>query len=662
MTGSTAGGSATWVLYYPGAVCTSENFTKVEESSANFTIDTQGLYMLCYQRSGGSDSVMQSMNGLRLIVAGGDAATALTEPESETTSEGAAAVSAAALAALEGEDPGTTVVVEAENYTVAAAVLATPDDNQSLILNSTDGTAVELPTSVIAQLEALGNRSVLVLTTYTAGETIGVTMIDTALEDARMTTAPVSVEIYVTEASNDELFSGTFVEPILVTVNATRASGAICAYIDEDTGEWRTDGVSAVDDPGGAFVCSTDHLTIFGTLLEDFGSVFFCSSASLIAKEGFHCLGKEPWWFSPGFLFIVGIIVLYSVVVGVAQRRAAQRMDAQALKGWSQRCLLPSAAPVPGQGSIPSSPVNSSRDAGTAQTVKARLLRKSMGVLEMQAARLELAARMNGSGVLMRDLVAISKSGRRHSSRWAPEMQEWVNTLPSDQGCVLTGSKARQDHSKKDAADGSVLVTPPRRRNVRLQLHEEPGGPRVGAHGENALRVHAQRDLLQRRLRGRGRRRALQPAAFLAGDPKGPRDVLPVRAGHTDGRHRPPPARRAPLLLREGHVQGGGEAHSVPLVALGCPADDSPGHPLHLLPVFHPALCCEREARLANGVGVEHLLLDCAGVYCDAVDQGVYICCHCSGGVAPHEGLWFCVRRERCTDPGTGDDRGGGEK
>eukprot|EP00971_Amphidinium_carterae_P207581 4118985-Amphidinium_carterae.1 len=73
----------------------------------------------------------------------------------------------------------------------------------------------------------------------------------------------------------------------------------VCGWFDEETQEWRTDGVELVEGSGDAFICASTHLTIFGAVIKGAFGALLCSNADLLTPKGLKKLAKGDWWYRP---------------------------------------------------------------------------------------------------------------------------------------------------------------------------------------------------------------------------------------------------------------------------------------------------------------------------------------------------------------------------
>lgn len=121
------------------------------------------------------------------------------------------------------------------------------------------------------------------------------------------------------------------VEPIQLTLVSDGSQPATCAYLDEQTKKWSTEGVSLVSVQNGTIICATSHLSIFGAILKSAFAALACSNAAAIFSEkGLRSLGSRLWIFE--WSAILNWITLLLGASLMARARKADRKHQAAVE------------------------------------------------------------------------------------------------------------------------------------------------------------------------------------------------------------------------------------------------------------------------------------------------------------------------------------------
>eukprot|EP00438_Fugacium_kawagutii_P019298 Skav220910 [mRNA] locus=scaffold1145:7800:16310:+ [translate_table: standard] len=113
------------------------------------------------------------------------------------------------------------------------------------------------------------------------------------------------------------------VEPIQLTLASSPDQPAICAFLDEELNEWSTSGLSVVSIRNGTLVCATNHLSIFGAILDSAFAALACSNAAAIFSEkGLESLGSRLWIFE-----LAAVLNWVMLLIGFFLLAYAHRVD-----------------------------------------------------------------------------------------------------------------------------------------------------------------------------------------------------------------------------------------------------------------------------------------------------------------------------------------------
>jgi len=148
---------------------------------------------------------------------------------------------------------------------------------------------------------------------------------------------PVSIKLY--DSDGNEVSISGLTTPIRVVLAASDTSlsdeALSCAYWNEETGEWLTDGLQRTlsDDGTDVIVCETSHLTIFAAIVRSTIATFQCANVMVFQQSSLERFLSMEWLSTIG-----GVLLAALVVVEVfAMVHAGQ---AQPPLGWSDHDLL----------------------------------------------------------------------------------------------------------------------------------------------------------------------------------------------------------------------------------------------------------------------------------------------------------------------------------
>ena len=117
--------------------------------------------------------------------------------------------------------------------------------------------------------------------------------------DSGSTLVGQSISIEFRTSGGSRLEINNLAEPMEFLLPVTEEN-ATCAYFDEESLRWSTEGVETLATSSGQIICRTSHLSIFGGVLGfvlgNIASVLKCSTASQIfSAEGVAKLGQHEW-------------------------------------------------------------------------------------------------------------------------------------------------------------------------------------------------------------------------------------------------------------------------------------------------------------------------------------------------------------------------------
>jgi len=179
--------------------------------------------------------------------------------------------------------------------------------------------AVTVPNSVISH--AGGDVVMLVADLGEASK------VDPTVGVAALAGPQASVRMLSTATLQDAEGTQNLVEPILVTLLASRAEGIECAFWNETTGRWSSRGLSKVESqPSGSddatrLVCSTSHLTVFAAILGKLEEAAACANVKVFSSDGLKAIFEGDWWGRPPAVLLWTIVLFQSGLLLWTARR-----------------------------------------------------------------------------------------------------------------------------------------------------------------------------------------------------------------------------------------------------------------------------------------------------------------------------------------------------
>lgn len=178
------------------------------------------------------------------------------------------------------------VDVQEDGTVLVGVAIAVPEDGSPVAFGY-GNISVEVPSAI---LESLGAPGVAVMGLLPTTSPL-FNMLNSS--EGGMQSDILSLDLFANGTAMKDL-----VEPIQLTLVSDGSQPATCAYLDEQTKKWSTEGVSLVSVQNGTIICATSHLSIFGAILKSAFAALACSNAAAIFSEkGLRSLGSRLWIF-----------------------------------------------------------------------------------------------------------------------------------------------------------------------------------------------------------------------------------------------------------------------------------------------------------------------------------------------------------------------------
>ncbi|CAJ1381812.1 unnamed protein product [Effrenium voratum] len=248
----------------------------------------------------------------------------------------------AALAPAPGAPPGVlgSAKVETEVGTVEVTAFsadAAAAAGGTVPVTGSGGVAVDVPSQVLGQAASIGGAGPVLLS-FTSMSKVASKFQASApnapspsgASTGRRLNALQSVPLSINlrGADGKKLDMSRLSSPMVLSVESFDPN-ATCAYWDEDQGMWSQSGVEKVGYEQGKLMCRTEHLSIFGALMEsifkDVAAVLKCSTAwQLVSVEGIKKIGEPGWTGYPPsivtFCFLGGFLLAGSCAFRLDRR------------------------------------------------------------------------------------------------------------------------------------------------------------------------------------------------------------------------------------------------------------------------------------------------------------------------------------------------------
>jgi len=167
-----------------------------------------------------------------------------------------------------------------------------------------------VPTSVFSN-PALAGKDVVAVMVRFDPETIAKTLGGAATTDASGNKVTVSGVISFEIKADGESFKATELEdPIVLGLPVNYSASESCAYWDGDNLMWSDDGVSSTNSDG-QMTCLVTHLSMFGSVAAEVGSVLNCANLEMLTPKGLAAMGKGNWWYFPGSVSMYVLFALH---------------------------------------------------------------------------------------------------------------------------------------------------------------------------------------------------------------------------------------------------------------------------------------------------------------------------------------------------------------
>jgi len=233
----------------------------------------------------------------------------------------------------------TTVTVITDVGTTSASLLSTDStsDPEPVVV---EGVSISLPAAALTQVADNGTSGadtsfVLVVTVYAENSTASFADQANTEEEAEVVATPVSITLV--DSNGNRVTVKDLDVPIEVTLQVTEdetdtTTTLVCAFWDEELGQWSTDGLTRLTDRVG-FVCATTHLTVFSAIkraVSDFLAPFQCVTVSVLTDEAPGRVWSKPGWMRTvsGIVLILAILVQgFALAIAARENRPEQWSD-----------------------------------------------------------------------------------------------------------------------------------------------------------------------------------------------------------------------------------------------------------------------------------------------------------------------------------------------
>ena len=241
------------------------------------------------------------------------------------------------------EKPNTTTVTVAQKIDVQAAaenggfasIVVSGDVTDADGGGETNRVSAAVPVSMIQQLDASGGSGVVLMVSASKASATEETFIPGAAtgpvagahaDDAAPPTEPTlqitlaAQPVSVSVAVNGEIINiRNLREPVLITVLSVKKDGFDCAFYNETTLEWSSEGMWEHDAGNGALVCASTHLTVFAAIKKTWLGLTMavtCVPAEFLTAAGLSAITHSSQW------RLIGAVSVF--VFALSQAWAAQ--------------------------------------------------------------------------------------------------------------------------------------------------------------------------------------------------------------------------------------------------------------------------------------------------------------------------------------------------
>ncbi|CAE7025665.1 HERC2 [Symbiodinium natans] len=237
-----------------------------------------------------------------------------------------------------------SITTDAGTLKVVALSAETMSNGSNVSIGTEEGTSILVPQAVLAQAASVAGSGIVLLSVTTLSENITDKI---RSDDARLgrrldtqgsTLAGQSISLNFRGADGARLAINNLASPMELTL-AVNEENATCAYFDEETLTWSTEGVETVGTSSGQVICRTSHLSIFGGILEfilaDVAKVLKCSSAGdLLSAQGVSKLAELQW-----LAYGTSVVVFVSLFIFSLAFCFAVRLDTKVSKAipWEHK-------------------------------------------------------------------------------------------------------------------------------------------------------------------------------------------------------------------------------------------------------------------------------------------------------------------------------------
>jgi len=221
------------------------------------------------------------------------------------------------LSILNSNETSMSVSTPEASIQVQKLSLANLPPGTTSIPVAVEGSNVELSVPV-SLLSAIGGDAVLSVSDFQPASNPFAPS-DNETEDASQDKVEglISINIY-SGSDGSKLAVEKLEEPVRLTLNVNRSSGAECKYWDEVNNAWSYEGLTPVlDESTPLLVCETTHLSFFAGITAGILKTLMCARVEHLSQEGVDAL-LETGLSTPGMQMLAGMLSLPLLMLLVA--------------------------------------------------------------------------------------------------------------------------------------------------------------------------------------------------------------------------------------------------------------------------------------------------------------------------------------------------------
>jgi len=196
--------------------------------------------------------------------------------------------------------------------------------------------AVQVPPALVSQASELAGGAAL-LSIGNVAEDLA-EKLDTSSDSgagASLASAPLMIDFR--DGNGTALTLGRLREPMLLELQAQEnlTEQHTCAYWDEATSSWSTDGVQRIRAVDDTMLCSTTHLSIFAIIFQEALLALTCSTiAELLTAEAIQKIARPGWLQHDAAVSIMSFLALFCFL-GAYVWQKDQKVEAE--MSWEER-------------------------------------------------------------------------------------------------------------------------------------------------------------------------------------------------------------------------------------------------------------------------------------------------------------------------------------